>query len=121
MRWSKLKDKSRMVLMPLVNIFSFMPPNFITFGGFIIVLASAIMILNGKFRIAGVILIAGSILDAVDGQIARANGKTSKFGAFFDSTLDRYGEFFIFFSIAFAERNDIMTAICFAAVLGAFL
>ncbi|MEJ2355559.1 MAG: CDP-alcohol phosphatidyltransferase family protein [candidate division WOR-3 bacterium] len=121
MRWSKLKDKSRMILKPLVKAFSFIPPNFITFGGFVIVLVSAIIILNGKFRIAGIILIAGSILDALDGQIARAKGKTSKFGAFFDSTLDRYGEFFIFFSIAFAENNNIMTAMCFAAVLGAFL
>jgi len=121
MRWSKLKDKSRMILTPLVKTLSSVPPNFITFGGFVIVLVSAVMILNGKFRIAGVILIAGSVLDAVDGQIARANGKTSKFGAFFDSTLDRYGEFFIFFSIAFAENNNIMTTMCFAAVLGAFL
>ncbi len=121
MRWSKLKDKSRMILKPLVKTFSFIPPNFITFGGFAIVLVSAIIILNGKFRIAGIILIAGSILDALDGQIARAKGKTSKFGAFFDSTLDRYGEFFIFFSIAFAENNNIMTAMCFAAVLGSFL
>ncbi|MEJ2307001.1 MAG: CDP-alcohol phosphatidyltransferase family protein [candidate division WOR-3 bacterium] len=114
-------EKIIFLFLALVKAFSFIPPNFITFGGFVIVLVSAIIILNGKFRIAGIILIAGSILDALDGQIARAKGKTSKFGAFFDSTLDRYGEFFIFFSIAFAENNNIMTAMCFAAVLGAFL
>jgi CDP-diacylglycerol--glycerol-3-phosphate 3-phosphatidyltransferase len=120
-RWGGLKEKTRIMLTPLVKALSFIPPNFITFGGFVIVLIAAIFVLNGKFRTAGVILIAGSILDAVDGQIARAKEKTSKFGAFFDSTLDRYGEFFIFFSIAFAEKEYIMTALCFAAVLGAFL
>jgi CDP-diacylglycerol--glycerol-3-phosphate 3-phosphatidyltransferase len=121
MRWSQLKEKSRIILKPLVKALSFVPPNFITFAGFIIVLIVVIFVSNGKFRIGGIILIAGSILDAVDGQIARVKGKTSKFGAFFDSTLDRYGEFFIFFSIAFAEKNYIMTFVCFAAILGAFM
>ncbi len=98
-----------------------MSPNIITFGGFVIVLGAALIILSGRFRLGGIILLIGSILDAVDGQIARSSKKTSKFGAFFDSTLDRYGEFFIFFSIAFAGKDFLMTAVCFAAVLGAFL
>ena len=121
MSWSKLKDKGRLILLPLVKALSSLPPNFITFGGFLIVIIAAVLILFGKFRIGGVVLILGSIFDAVDGQIAREKGKTSKFGAFFDSTLDRYGEFFIFFSIAFAEKRFFLTSLCFAAVLGAFL
>jgi CDP-diacylglycerol--glycerol-3-phosphate 3-phosphatidyltransferase len=119
--WSKLKDKGRLILLPLVKALSSLPPNFITFGGFLIVIIAAVLILFGKFRIGGVVLILGSIFDAVDGQIAREKGKTSKFGAFFDSTLDRYGEFFIFFSIAFAEKRFFLTSLCFLAVLGAFL
>jgi CDP-diacylglycerol--glycerol-3-phosphate 3-phosphatidyltransferase len=119
--WSKLKDKGRLILLPLVKLLSFIPPNVITLGGFLIVIIAAILILDGKFRVGGIILVAGSILDAVDGQIARAKGKTSKFGAFFDSTLDRYGEFFIFFAIAFAGKGYLLTWLCFAATLGAFL
>jgi len=119
--WSKLKDKARLVLLPLVKAFSFIPPNFITLGGLIIVIIAAILIYNGKFRIGGVVLIIGSIFDAIDGQIAREKGKTSKFGAFFDSTLDRYGEFFIFFSIAFAGKGSLLLFLCFPAVLGAFM
>ena len=121
MDWSKLKDKARITLVPLVKAFSPIHPNLITLGGFIVVLIASVLILNGKFRPGGIVLIAGSILDAVDGQIAREKRKTSKFGAFFDSTLDRYGEFFIFFSIAFAVKGDFMLVLCFAAILGAFL
>ena len=121
MTWSKLKDKGRLILLPLVKALSFMPPNVITLGGFLVVIIAALLILNGKFRVGGMVLIAGSILDAIDGQIARAKGKTSKFGAFFDSTLDRYGEFFIFFAIAFAKKGYFLASLCFAATLGAFL
>jgi len=119
--WSKLRDKARLLFLPLVKAFSFVPPNIITFSGLLVVILASMFILKGNFRIGGVVLIAGSILDALDGQIARLKGKTSKFGAFFDSTLDRYGEFFIFFSIAFSGESALLSSLCFAAILGAFL
>ncbi len=121
MGWSKLKDKARLVFLPLVKAFSFAPPNIITFIGLLVVILASMFILKGNFRIGGVVLIAGSILDTLDGQIARLKGKTSKFGAFFDSTLDRYGEFFIFFSIAFAGKSALLASLSFAAILGAFM
>jgi phosphatidylglycerophosphate synthase len=118
--WSKLKEKSRILLSPLVKIFSFIPPNILTLFGFFIVIGASVLILNGKFRLGGTVLIIGSIFDALDGQIARIKEKTSKFGAFFDSTLDRYGEFFIFSSIAFTG-DSFLVFLCFAALLGSFL
>ena len=120
MGWSKLREKARVLLSPLVKIFSFIPPNILTFSGILIVLLAAAFIFNGRFRLGGVILIVGSIFDALDGQIARKTGKMSEFGAFFDSTLDRYGEFFIFFSIAFTG-DSFLVFLCFAAMLGSFL
>ena len=119
--WSKLKDKGRLIFLPLVKVFSFVPPNLITFIGLLVVAIAAILIFIGKFRIGGVVLIIGSIFDTIDGQIARAEGKTSKFGAFLDSTLDRYAEFFIFFSIAFAGKGYFLTFLCFVSILGTFL
>ncbi len=121
MDWSKLRDKARILLTPLVRLLYFLPPNIITFGGLLIVILASAFIFKGRLRIGGLILIAGSILDAVDGQIAREKGKTSKFGAFFDSTLDRYGEFFIFFSIALAGESALFSILSFAVILGAFL
>jgi CDP-diacylglycerol--glycerol-3-phosphate 3-phosphatidyltransferase len=119
--WSKLKDKGRLVFLPLVKVFSFVPPNLITLGGLLVVIVAAILIFIGKFRVGGFVLIVGSIFDTIDGQIARAKGKTSKFGAFLDSTLDRYAEFFIFFSIAFAGKEYFLICLCFVVMLGTFL
>ncbi len=45
--------------------------------------------------VAGVLVLAGGVLDTLDGSLARATGKTTRAGAFLDSTLDRYGEFFV--------------------------
>jgi len=118
--WSKLREKSRILLSPLVKTFSFIPPNILTLLGFLIVVIASFLILNGKFRLGGLILIVGSIFDALDGQIARIKEKSSKFGAFFDSTLDRYGEFFIFSAIAFTGESFLIF-LCFAAILGSFL
>jgi CDP-diacylglycerol--glycerol-3-phosphate 3-phosphatidyltransferase len=121
LNWSEIKNKARLILSPLVKAFSFMSPNFVTFGGLLVVVIASVLIYNGKFRIGGVVLIIGSIFDAIDGQIAREKGKTSKFGAFFDSTLDRYAEFFIFFSIAFARKETLLLFLSSVAFLGAFM
>ena len=90
MTWSKLRDKGRLIFLPLVKLFSSLPPNLITLIGFLVVIVAAILIFFDKFRIGGVVLIIGSIFDAVDGQVARVQGKTSKFGAFLDSTAARH-------------------------------
>lgn len=121
MGWNRLKEKGRIILSPLVRALSFVPPNVITLTGFLITIFASIFIFKGKFRIGGLVLIAGSIFDAIDGQIARIKGKMSKFGAFFDSTLDRYGEFFIFFAIAFSGGGALLSALSFATILGAYL
>ena len=44
---------------------------------------------------AGVLVLVGGVLDTLDGSLARATGRTTRAGAFLDSTLDRYGEFFV--------------------------
>jgi CDP-diacylglycerol--glycerol-3-phosphate 3-phosphatidyltransferase len=119
--WGKLREKGRIALLPLVKMLSSIPPNILTFIGLLVVILASIFIFKGNFRLGGLILIAASILDAVDGQIARLQGKASKFGAFLDSTLDRYGEFFIFFSIAFGGKATLLAALSFVVILGAFL
>ncbi len=121
MGWNRLKDKGRILLSPLVGALSFVPPNILTLTGVLIVILASMFIFKGNFRIGGLVLIAGSIFDAIDGQIARIKGKTSKFGAFFDSTLDRYGEFFIFFAIAFSGGGTLLSALSFTTILGAYL
>lgn len=116
-----LKKKGRKALKPLVNLLSKVPPNIITIIGFLLVLLSAIIISTGKLRIGALILILGSIFDSLDGEIARKRNKTTSFGAFLDSTLDRYSDFLIFGSIAFAGKDTILTILSISALLGAFI
>lgn len=50
---------------------------------------------------AGIVSIAFSLFDMLDGQVARLGGMESKFGAFYDSVLDRYSEFMTLGSLIF--------------------
>ena len=81
-------------------------PNFITVLGLLFTTVSVFFIINGKFLISGVILTLGSILDAIDGALARRSNQVSKFGAFLDSTVDRIADFLPLAALAYYFRND---------------
>ncbi len=76
-------------------------PDMITFVGLVVVAVAAYVAAQGEFFWAAIIIIAGAPLDAVDGAVARAMGRTDKFGALWDSTLDRYADGFLFMGIAY--------------------
>ena len=68
--------------------------------------------------------VAGSILDILDGALARAGGKSTPFGAFLDSTTDRVGEGFMLAAIAYVfapTASDVFVVVAIAAVAGSFL
>ena len=70
------------------------------------------------------LFVAGSVLDILDGALARAGGKSTPFGAFLDSTTDRVSEGFMLAAIAFVfARNarDVFVVVTVAAVAGSFL
>jgi CDP-diacylglycerol--glycerol-3-phosphate 3-phosphatidyltransferase len=76
------------------------------------------------FWLGAAIFVVGSILDILDGALARAGGKATPFGAFIDSTTDRIGEAFMLASIGLVfarEGNEVALAFAFAAVAGSFL
>jgi CDP-diacylglycerol--glycerol-3-phosphate 3-phosphatidyltransferase len=67
-------------------------PNAITIMGFVVTLAAALLYSRDHVRTAGFLVLAGGALDIFDGRVARVSGLASKFGSFFDSTLDRISE-----------------------------
>ena len=71
-------------------------PNTVTVMGFLLSAAVALVLATGRLTLAGLLLIATLAFDAVDGTMARAQGTTSRFGAFLDSTLDRWTELFLY-------------------------
>ncbi|HZT44768.1 MAG TPA: CDP-alcohol phosphatidyltransferase family protein [Gaiellaceae bacterium] len=76
------------------------------------------------FWLGAVVFVVGSLLDILDGALARAGGKSTPFGAFLDSTTDRIGEAFMLGAIAAAlarDGNETAFLFVFAALAGSFL
>jgi CDP-diacylglycerol--glycerol-3-phosphate 3-phosphatidyltransferase len=76
------------------------------------------------YWLAAVLFVAGSLLDILDGALARAGGKSTPFGAFLDSTTDRVSEGFMLAAIAFVfarRAHDVFVVVTVAAVAGSFL
>jgi CDP-diacylglycerol--glycerol-3-phosphate 3-phosphatidyltransferase len=76
------------------------------------------------FWAGSIVFAVGSILDILDGALARAGGKATVFGAFLDSTLDRVGEAFMLGAISvafFRDGNETAFLFTFAALAGSFL
>ena len=67
-------------------------PNAITIVGFLVMVAAAFMYSRDHVRTAGSLILLGGLFDVFDGRVARVSGLASKFGSFFDSTLDRISE-----------------------------
>src|SRR4051794_26317727 len=67
-------------------------PNVLTFVGVLINVLAAWALAVGRFVLAGVIMIIANIFDFIDGKVAHELGLQSKFGAFWDSTLDRFSD-----------------------------
>src|SRR4051794_13893876 len=67
-------------------------PNVLTFVGVVINVCAAWALALGRFVLAGVIMIVANIFDFIDGKVAHELKLESKFGAFWDSTLDRFSD-----------------------------
>ena len=75
-------------------------PNTITTVGAGFVVASAVAFGAGWIRLGGGLLILSGVIDTLDGQVARSSGQATRFGAFYDSNLDRVGDGATFIGIA---------------------
>jgi CDP-diacylglycerol--glycerol-3-phosphate 3-phosphatidyltransferase len=105
-------------------------PNALTASGVALCLSAAVLVFF-EYRnallfywLGAALFLVGSILDILDGALARAGGKTTPFGAFLDSTTDRIGEGAMLGSIAlvFARQgNTVALAFSIAAIAGSFL
>lgn len=75
-------------------------PNAITVASVVVLLGSGLAFGTGFPQMGAFWLLLSGLLDILDGKVARRGGTTSTFGAFFDSTLDRFGEAALFSGIA---------------------
>ena len=98
-----MKNLVRRIIDPITNAFISMKitPNVMTLFGMLLSMISGLFYALGHFVIASIVLIIAGISDTFDGQIARKTGNVTKFGAFFDSTVDRFNEFFVLLGIVY--------------------
>ena len=98
-------------------------PNFITFSGLGLIFAGSVALYYEMKIVAFILLGAGAILDAVDGAVARRMGIESEFGAFLDSTVDRFSDALPFLALSYYySENGIPegTLLSFTALIGSF-
>jgi CDP-diacylglycerol---glycerol-3-phosphate 3-phosphatidyltransferase len=105
-------------------------PNALTASGVALCATASILVLfEGRneilfYWLAATVFVAGSLLDILDGALARAGGKTTPFGAYLDSTTDRVSEGFMLTAIAYVlatQHHPIFVAVTMTAVAGSFL
>ena len=99
-------------------------PNHLSIVGFAGNLGAAVLAARGEFFWAGVVMLVFSAVDMLDGALARATGRATKFGAVLDATLDRLSEAALLGGLCFyfVERGQTEeTIICFAALAGSLL
>ena len=106
-------------------------PNVLTTTGVSLCLAAAVLVPFENradkvlvYWVAAAIFVVGSLLDILDGALARVGGKATPFGAFIDSTTDRVGEGAMLAAIALVfsrNGNDWAVVVAVAAVVGSFL
>jgi len=101
-------------------------PNVLTFMGLLINVFAAVLFGYGNpdnqarmFRYAGLVVFAAGFFDLVDGRVARASNQVTRFGAFFDSVLDRYSDAALFFGLLvyYARINRFFYVVLAALVM----
>src|SRR4051794_4086483 len=105
-------------------------PNALTATGVTLCLVAAVLVPFESrnailfYWLGAVVFVVGSVLDILDGALARAGGKSTPFGAFFDSTTDRVGEGAMLAAIGLVftrAGNDTAVVFTIVAVAGSFL
>lgn len=132
-----LQDRIYKIINPIIHgmIKIGITPNMVTTIGFLgNVLATAMFILASEQATpeasyamigwGGAILIFSGLFDMMDGQLARLGNMSTAFGAFWDSTLDRYSELFSLFGLTLYLLNTVGTwagVISFLALVGSIM
>jgi CDP-diacylglycerol--glycerol-3-phosphate 3-phosphatidyltransferase len=99
-------------------------PNAITVTALLLAACAAAVLANGYMAWGGGLILLAGALDALDGSLARLTGQQSRFGAFLDSTLDRYSDALVFVGLAWfylnaGARMEVM--LIFASLVGSVM
>ncbi len=99
-------------------------PNLLTVLGTLISLGSAACFARGQLVWGGMVLLVGGFFDLVDGVVARHQGRTTAFGGFLDSTLDRLADVAVLVGLVIhyqAGGDGLHAVVAGAALAGSVL
>jgi phosphatidylglycerophosphate synthase len=103
-------------------------PNQISLVSFVIALGSMGLFLGGHNLLAGLAAQVSSVVDGVDGDVARLKNMATRFGGFFDAVLDRYSDVAIlagltYWSIVFEGRGSpgLIVVMGLLAIVGSLM
>jgi CDP-diacylglycerol--glycerol-3-phosphate 3-phosphatidyltransferase len=84
-------------------------PNALTFVGLLINIGCGFLYGYGHFLAAGLLLMVAALVDVLDGQVARRRRRVTRFGAFFDSVIDRYSDIVVYVGIMLFYARDTLS------------
>ena len=127
--WESIKSGYLRVIEPVADLLVRwrVSPNLITTVGTVCYMIGGIIYGTGHIRTAGWFLSLTAIFDVLDGTVARRTGRSTTFGAFYDSTLDRIADGFVlgglaaFFALDAVHRSPPMVIVCLLGIIGTFL
>jgi CDP-diacylglycerol--glycerol-3-phosphate 3-phosphatidyltransferase len=98
-------------------------PNLLTSVGFVLNTMAAVAIFRRSHVVGGILILVGGTFDVFDGRVARATSRSSPFGSFFDSTLDRFSEIIVYLSILyyFVSSGEVWTGYAVLVAMGGAL
>lgn len=100
-------------------------PNQLTVMGLVLNGVVGWVAAEGRLQLAGVLLIVAGAFDMLDGAVARATGRVTRFGGVLDSVLDRYAEAFVLGGllvwIVRTELGAVPVLLCYATIVGSIL
>jgi CDP-diacylglycerol--glycerol-3-phosphate 3-phosphatidyltransferase len=102
-------------------------PNKITTVGTLLTISAGIVYATGHIMSAGWLMVLTALFDVLDGEVARRSGRSTVFGAFYDSTLDRVadgallGGLLVFYATNATHQNIYMVVVCLVCIVGTFL
>ena len=135
-----MKDKLQKIIYKIINplvkgmIKAGFTPNTVTVIGFLLNIVVAVIFIKGAEQgnrgdlsyvgWAGALILFAGLFDMLDGQVARLSNMSSKYGALFDSVLDRYSELVMFLGICYylvAHHYFLSSLFAFIALIGSMM
>jgi CDP-diacylglycerol--glycerol-3-phosphate 3-phosphatidyltransferase len=122
----RVRQWSQGVVNPIARFVAWtgISPDGVTLVGFLLMVVVGVLLSLGHLQLAGLLLIVAGVFDAIDGALARLLSRVTRFGAFLDSTMDRFSEAAIFLGILIhyqSQGASIEVILTYIAIVGSLM